>query len=211
MPPQNYKSTREGKKLYDNYIAKLVKAAHEKSTVNMLPDIQAYPESDDVSLTADKKYYQSSAIITVANTNTKSFRVSVDDSSPKGTILVDESGAELKEGNHTVGEKFFVRVPVDSVGDDGATVNLSVSAVGHKYTAKFFEGYPGVDKTAQQIVGVSVEDHEEKTGVPVKFDYTPEVPDTGMSTSQIIYFIGLVILVCGVGIVYANIKPKESN
>lgn len=36
-------------------------------------------------------------------------------------------------------------------------------------------------------------------------------PDTGMTTAQSIYFIGLVVLLCGVGIVYANSKPAESK
>ena len=36
-------------------------------------------------------------------------------------------------------------------------------------------------------------------------------PDTGMSAAQTIYFIGLIVLLCGVGIVYANAKPIENN
>ena len=32
-----------------------------------------------------------------------------------------------------------------------------------------------------------------------------------MSTAQTIYFIGLIVLLCGVGIVYANAKPAESK
>lgn len=35
--------------------------------------------------------------------------------------------------------------------------------------------------------------------------------DTGMTTAQTIYFIGLVVLLCGIGIVYANAKPAESK
>ena len=34
-------------------------------------------------------------------------------------------------------------------------------------------------------------------------------PDTGMNTTQTIYFIGLIVLLCGVGIVYANAKPVQ--
>ena len=33
--------------------------------------------------------------------------------------------------------------------------------------------------------------------------------DTGMTTVQTIYFIGLIVLLCGVGIVYANAKPVQ--
>ena len=36
-------------------------------------------------------------------------------------------------------------------------------------------------------------------------------PDTGMTTAQTIYFIGLIVLLCGVGIIYANAKPVEEK
>ena len=36
-------------------------------------------------------------------------------------------------------------------------------------------------------------------------------PDTGMNTAQTIYFIGLIVLLCGVGIVYANAKPVDAR
>ena len=35
------------------------------------------------------------------------------------------------------------------------------------------------------------------------------VPDTGVSSAQTIYFVGLIVLLCGVGIVYANAKPVQ--
>ena len=36
-------------------------------------------------------------------------------------------------------------------------------------------------------------------------------PDTAMSSVQTIYFIGLVVLLCGIGIIYANAKPVEEK
>lgn len=206
-------------KIYNNYISKLVSAAKTAKASDTMPSISISGGDDNISLTKDKKYYQSSAITTVSSGNTKNFMVSVDDSSPKGTILVDDKGEALDEKvEHAVGKEFFVRVPVDSVGDKGATVNLSLTAIGYKYTGKVYkpcdkvEGKDKcVDKAGQKVIGVNVEKHDTKEGAQIKFDYVPEVPNTGMNTSQIIYFIGLVILVCGVGIVYANIKPKESN
>ena len=45
----------------------------------------------------------------------------------------------------------------------------------------------------------------------VDVNYTPDVPDTGMTTAQTIYFIGLIILLSGVGIIYATAKPQEQN
>lgn len=202
-------------KIYNDYISKLVSAAKAAKDSDTMPSISISGGDDNISLTEDKKYYQSSAITTVSSGNTKEFKVSVDDSSPKGTILVDDKGEALDENaTHAVGKEFFVRVPVDSVSDKGATVNLSLSAIGYKYTGKVYKAYDTdkkVYKDGQKVIGVNVEQHETKEGAQVKFDYVPEVPNTGMNASQIIYFIGLVILVCGVGIVYANIKPKESN
>ena len=37
------------------------------------------------------------------------------------------------------------------------------------------------------------------------------VDDYGISTAQTIYFIGLIVLLCGIGIIYANSKPVENQ
>ena len=42
------------------------------------------------------------------------------------------------------------------------------------------------------------------------FDLAP-APDTGISAGQTIYFIGLIVLLCGVGIIYANAKPAKAQ
>ena len=55
------------------------------------------------------------------------------------------------------------------------------------------------------VTGTTV---NENKGIEVEF---VGAPDTGMNTAQTIYFIGLIILLCGVGIVYANAKPVESK
>ena len=44
----------------------------------------------------------------------------------------------------------------------------------------------------------------------VSFEVAPS-PNTGVNKAQTIYFIGLVVLLCGIGIVYANAKPSESK
>ena len=41
-----------------------------------------------------------------------------------------------------------------------------------------------------------------------QFDLAP-APDTGISAGQTIYFVGLIVLLCGVGIIYANAKPTQ--
>ena len=48
-------------------------------------------------------------------------------------------------------------------------------------------------------------------GSEFTIDYTPDIPDTGISAAQTVYFIGLIVLLSGVGIIYANVKPTEQK
>lgn len=205
---------------YTTYVKPLVDAAMNATSDDTAPKLNV-SGGTDVSLTEDGKYYQSSAItVTAGNTSTEKFKVKINDkTSPDGAVIVDADGKAIDENKYyDFNTKFYVRVPVDSVDSNGANVDLEFSSVGYEYVGyeymaydksanKFLEG----DAAKQKIVGVDVKTKSKSIPFSVKFDYVPEVPDTGMNTSQIIYFIGLVILVCGVGIVYANIKPKESN
>lgn len=202
-------------KIYNNYVSKLVSGAKTASDKDTMPSLTT-SYNNEVALTEDKKYYQSSAVTVAAdNTSTEKFMIKVDDSSSDGIIIVDEDGKTIDDNTeYPVNKKIYVRVPVDSVTAEGATIRLSFTAIGYKYTGKVYKAYDTTTsqfKDGQKVIGVNVERHSAITGVEVKFDYVPDVPDTGMTTSQIVYFIGLVVLVSGVGIIYANIKPKESN
>lgn len=202
-------------KIYNNYISKLVSGAKTANEKDTMPSLTTSYD-DEVSLTEDKKYYQSSAVtIAAGNASTEKFKIKVDDSSSDGIIIVDENGKTMDDDTeYSVNKKIYVRVPVDSVTAEGANIKLSFTAIGYKYTGKVYRAYDTTTsqfKDGQKVIGVNVERHSASTGVEVKFDYVPDVPDTGMTTSQIVYFIGLVVLVSGVGIIYANIKPKESN
>ena len=58
----------------------------------------------------------------------------------------------------------------------------------------------------QKVVSVKTGEKSISRGTEVEFIGTD---DTGMNTVQTIYFIGLIVLLCGVGIVYANAKPVQ--
>lgn len=201
---------------YTTYVEPLVEGAKYADESDTEPSV-IISGGTDISLTEDKKYYQSSEITVLpGNDSTEKFKVKVnEETSPKGTVIVDSEGSPINEKEYDFNTKLYVRVPVDSVDAAGAKVDLAFSANGYKYVGYEYKAY---DKTSgeflnnkQKIVGVDVVTLSKNIPFEVKIDYTPEVPDTGMNTSQIIYFIGLVVLVCGIGIVYANIKPKENN
>ena len=60
----------------------------------------------------------------------------------------------------------------------------------------------------QKVVTVTGTTTDVSAGAPFQIIPTPQ---TGMNIAQTIYFIGLIVLLCGVGIVYANAKPVESK
>ena len=191
---------------YQQYIAPIVANA-KKSDVSANGSITMSIANQEISVTDDEKYYQT-ALVTVGTTGTNpdnlvdgSLKVTVKNA-PKGTILVDEEGKEIKD---TTGvQKFYVRIPVDSVTEEAKVVQLSATGT--------FRGYDGYEYTAtgaQTVSTVFTNDVPSTTGLEIPINYTPDVPDTGMTVAQSIYFIGLVVLLCGVGIIYANAKPKE--
>lgn len=192
--------------LYDKYIKPLVDAALANRTV-VKPSL--YINFDkNIAITQDDKYYQTSQVSVAGSpaTNFNGYEL-VLDSAPSGTFVVDVNGNKIEDlKNMSVTDKFYFRIPVDSVTEDNKVVKFSINGSfrgysGYKYTA------PG----AQTITGVSTEDTVYSNGAEIPLNYSPNVPDTGMSTAQTVYFIGLIILLSGVGIIYANVKPEESK
>ena len=118
--------------------------------------------------------------------------------------VVDENGAEITALNGLAkGTKFYIRIPADQVSSDTKTLTVEVvghfdSVVGNYYIA---DGLQKVVTASNTVVVINASDSIDVVGAP----------NTGMSTAQTIYFIGLIVLLCGVGIVYANAKPAESK
>lgn len=196
-----------GKNIYTTYVEPLVKAAiANKNGVNK--SLKAKTETNEISLTEDEKYYQSSAIIVTGapSDNFNGFEVKFA-AKPDGTILVNSKGEEIKDlSNFKPGDKFWVRVPVDKVKEDNKVVKLSITGSFSVYDGNYY-----VADGAQTISAVETVNSNVNTGLDIELNYTPDVPDTGMSTAQTIYFVGLIVLLSGLGIIYANVKPKESN
>ena len=98
---------------------------------------------------------------------------------------------------------FYVRIPADKV-DKNITVNVGINGT--------FRMYDGLRyKTAGDYQEVTTVQFVSKTTSSGKsFDLAP-APDTGISAGQTIYFVGLIVLLCGVGIIYANAKPAKAQ
>lgn len=191
---------------YEKYIKDVVANAM-KTDVSVNGSMTMSIANQEISITDDEKYYQT-AMVTVGSNNPSSLvssSVSVDIvSAPDGTILVDENGQEIEDTSGIT--KFYVRIPVKSVTEDNKVVELSASGTFRTYQGDYYRA-----TGAQTVSTVYTTDEPRSTGLEIPINYTPSVPDTGMNLAQSIYFIGLLVLLCGVGIIYANTKPKEKQ
>ncbi len=171
-------------------------------------DLNISKRSDTVSVTSDNKYYQSDIITVTGTDNIEGYKVEIKQA-PEGTIIVSEDGTELSAeqlDNLTAGTQFYVRVPVNKLTDENKTINIQVTAA---FTGDI--AYQYVADQSQTIAYTGKVTKHVSKGIDLNFDYTPEVPDTGITAAQSVYFIGLIILLAGVGIIYANIKPSKAE
>lgn len=168
--------------------------------------------SETISMTNDKKYYQSDKISVVGTTSSplinsfESYSV-VFKNAPEGTILVDEKGNVYDNiENMAPTSKFYVRVPVDKVKDNNKKIEINIRG-----NFKMFGANAYTAGDFQRVANVGILNRSEDKPLTIQLDYTPKVPDTGMSPAQTIYFIGLIVLLSGVGIIYVNTKPAKNN
>lgn len=168
--------------------------------------------SDTISLTNDEKYYQSDLVSVVGSTSSplinsfEGYSITIN-KAPEGTILVDESGNVYDNlDNMSPTSKFYVRIPVDKVKEDSKVVEINIRGNFKMYGANYYTA-----TNAQNVANVGILNKSEDKPLTIELNYTPDVPDTGMSTAQTIYFIGLIVLLSGVGIIYVNAKPAKSK
>ena len=188
----------EGEKLYPKYVKPLVDKAKLATDVAYLTVSKA---SDDISISEDKKFYFS-ALITVTgdpSSSLKNYTVSLN--GIEGAKAVDEEGTELGP-TVTPGTKFYVRIPADKVTKEEQKVVITVDGVFGTLEGKYYNAAGAY----QKVVSVKAGEKVISKGTEVEFVGTD---DTGMTTVQTIYFIGLIVLLCGIGIVYANAKPVQ--
>ena len=201
--------TPDGRTIYETFgINTLIETAYNNRT-KPIKSLSISKASDDISVTTDDIYYQTAAFTVAgsmsvqgADIGFKSYSVGLT-GAPEGTIIVNENGEELDMSSIPAGTKFFVRIPKDKVTEEKMTINVTINGV-----FKSYEGYRFLSPGKQTITNVSLQDSVESTGTSFEI---VGAPDTGMNTAQTVYFIGLIVLLSGVGIIYANAKPANSN
>ncbi len=194
-------SVGENEKIYDKYIKNLVEDAKDASAEARLILLK---ENDEITLTEDKEYYQSSLITVTGDPSSALTSYSIVLSGVEGAIVVDEDGHEITNlTGLQPNDKFYIRIPADKVTEEVQKVKIEAEGVFNALTGKY---YNAATPNKQKVVSVRTTEKTYDDSIEVEF---VKAPDTGMNTAQTIYFIGLIVLLCGVGIVYANAKPVQ--
>ncbi len=196
---------------YDKYVKNLVEEAiANKGTPNKFLKINT--ATNNISLTSDDKYYQTSQISVTATPSANFNGYSVElKSAPEGSFIVDENGNKISDNqlsNMASTDKFYVRVPVNKVNENNKKIEIGVTG---SFTTLEGNYYLDTAGQYQTVAAVQTVTNNVQTDLEIPLNYTPNVPDTGLSTAQTVYFIGLIVLLSGIGIIYANVKPSESK
>lgn len=164
--------------------------------------------NNQIAITEDNQYYQTSLVSVVASPsdNFNGYSLSIK-SAPEGAFVVDANGQKIEDlTNLSASDKIYFRVPVKNVTENNKTIQFEVVGSFKSYEGNFY-----VAEGAQTITSVYTVNNNLSKGAEIQLNYTPSVPDTGMGAAQTVYFIGLIILLSGVGIIYANVKPAENK
>lgn len=160
--------------------------------------------AEKMDKTPDGKYYQTGLISIIGSPADALVKYDIVNlKGVDGIKIVDESGKDLAPTNVPAGKKFYLRIPADKIADKTVRISYDINATYSTNGARYFVA------TDHQTL-IDLENGYDATQKGDAFNIVGS-PDTGMNAAQTIYFIGLIVLLCGVGIVYANTKPVESK
>ena len=139
-----------------------------------------------------------STSISSGNTGTYSLTF---DNAPQGTKVYTEDGKEVTDlKSIPVSSKIYLVVPKSDKKED---YKFSVNA---SSTLTYDAAYQYVDKTTGHQPSILVGPESKDLSASIEMTLAP---DTALSVSNSIYFLGFLILISGVFVIYANVKTKE--
>ncbi len=195
----------EGINIYNKYVKDLV--ADAKAIGNNVISVEA----NGTEFTKGEDFYQSPEIsVIIENDLVSDFKgYSISVNGIEGAYVVDADGNNIDTSNVSKNiNKFYVRVPKSKVKEEVQRLTISVTGNFDTLTGHYYgtEGTDSNGKSWQRVISVTGDTTSISNGTTLE---VAAAPDTGMNKVQTIYFIGLIVLLCGVGIIYANAKPVE--
>lgn len=177
------------------------------------------PSTATLSVTGDTNWTKSdniskSGLITVASLNDlaklATYSISLENA-PEGTKIYTEDGTDITDNSSDIAANKKIYITIDnSKIDKTKEYNFKINATGNII---YDAAYQYVDNS-NQCNGVACQPSvlvgPTTKNIAGALDFKI-VPDTASSLSKTIYYIGFIILLSGVGIIYANIRPKKQE
>ena len=177
------------------------------------------PSTATLSVTGDTNWTKSdniskSGLITVASSNDlaklATYSISLENA-PEGTKIYTEDGTDITDNSSDIAANKKIYITIDnSKIDKTKEYNFKINATGNII---YDAAYQYVDNS-NQCNGVACQPSvlvgPTTKNIAGALDFKI-VPDTASSLSKTIYYIGFIILLSGVGIIYANIRPKKQE
>ncbi len=187
----------------ENTINKIVAKAiniHNGTDNWNINDIKANFENTNIIKVGDD-YESSKVTVTPTTQGFLGYKIDLS-TAPEGTYIVDESKNKIEQlDDITEGKQFYLRVPIKSLTDDNKDVTIQIvgafqNDIAYKYVSTGKQSIILGGKATKHIV----------TGLDNTFNLRITTESTGSNFAKIFYAIGLVLLLMGVAVVYANVK-----
>lgn len=189
------------KATWDKYVASEIKTAQElnsNSPYDATMTMKVDGEWTKINGTNNVKSGLISTSISSGNTGTYSLTF---DNAPEGTKVYTEDGKEVTDlKSIPVSSKIYLVVPKSDKKED---YKFSVKA---NSTITYNAPYQYVDKESGHQPSILVGPESKDLSASIEMTLAP---DTALSVSNSIYFLGFLILISGVFVIYANVKTKE--
>lgn len=191
-----------GEMLWNNYVQKLIdqaKAVQDPANATITINSNGgWTKTDDG--------YKSDLIsINSSNSEAKvtSYSLSIS-GAPQGIKVYTESGNDITSSleNITADTKVYIVVP-EEIAKSGPKFTVNASA-----NLTYNAAYKYVDLTTKHQPSVLVGPEVKQASAAISLTV---VPDTASSIANSIYFVGFLILITGIGIIYANVKTKKEQ
>ena len=196
-----FTSGLSAKALWDTYVVSEINGAKElnaKSPYDATMTMKVDGEWAKIDGTNNVKSGLISTSISSGNTGTYSLTF---DNAPQGTKVYTEDGKEVTDlKSIPVSSKIYLVVPKSDKKED---YKFSVNA---SSTLTYDAAYQYVDKVGGHQPSILVGPESKDLSASIEMTLAP---DTALSVSNSIYFLGFLILISGVFVIYANVKTKE--
>ncbi len=126
---------------------------------------------------------------------------------PSGTKVYYADGNEVPISDSSLipmkDSKFYLTIPMENVENYSYDFDISISS-----DLTYYEAYKYVNGVNQPLMLVT----SAKKPFEGSFNISgSHVEDTASNISNFIYFVGFLILLVGVGVIYTNVKPKKEQ